>query len=354
MTTSEFILSGRKHPSGDKKCQVITIDSKKLIEYVNKKKIYIPEFQRELDENKIDKIEKEYIERNKNGENYLIKHGYTISLCKLNDSPELCVIDGQHRMKVIERIYSKKYYPEITVRIQLCDNVEEIKKDFEQLNSNSDIPLIYKYFNNKQIQNMIIKIKSKIKEDYKSAFIQTKKSVRSNRLHLDDFMNLFDLNRLSELEITYDELYNKLLEINNEIVDDFKNMDDNDYIKKADKNQIEQTNFYLSLKNIDWIEKIYDNDYKINYNNIKYNKKRIPKTLRKYILDRDFGEKEYIGKCYVCEIQINREDAQMGHIIAECKGGKTNKVNLKAICKTCNCSMGTQNMEDFKQKYFNK
>ena len=40
---------------------------------------------------------------------------------------------------------------------------------------------------------------------------------------------------------------------------------------KKHKKIIEKTNFYLSLKNIDWIEKIYDNDYKINYNNINCN-----------------------------------------------------------------------------------
>lgn len=42
-----------------------------------------------------------------------------------------------------------------------------------------------------------------------------------------------------------------------------------------------------------------------------------------------------------------------GHIQAEYKGGDQSIDNLKPICQSCNSSMGTQNMDDFKNQYLN-
>ena len=40
-----------------------------------------------------------------------------------------------------------------------------------------------------------------------------------------------------------------------------------------------------------------------------------------------------------------------GHIIAESKGGELSVNNLKPICQSCNSSMGTQNMDEYIEKY---
>ena len=55
------------------------------------------------------------------------------------------------------------------------------------------------------------------------------------------------------------------------------------------------------------------------------------------------------GKCkYVCDGFIDRDRAEMGHI-TEHKGGKTILENLKSVCGCCNRSMGTNNMEEWKE-----
>jgi 5-methylcytosine-specific restriction endonuclease McrA len=41
-----------------------------------------------------------------------------------------------------------------------------------------------------------------------------------------------------------------------------------------------------------------------------------------------------------------------GHIIAVTNGGSDNLDNLAPVCGTCNKSMGTQNLQDFKTVYF--
>lgn len=75
------------------------------------------------------------------------------------------------------------------------------------------------------------------------------------------------------------------------------------------------------------------------------------KTLKIQLWDRDFG-KEGTAKCPVCGvIEITQLTFEAGRIIAGSKGGKYELSNVRAICKTCNQSMGEENMEDFMKKY---
>ena len=67
----------------------------------------------------------------------------------------------------------------------------------------------------------------------------------------------------------------------------------------------------------------------------------------------------YIGedigktKCMICNINdITQMNFHCGHVVAEAKGGKTTLNNLRPICSTCNLSMRTMNMFEFRMKYF--
>lgn len=80
----------------------------------------------------------------------------------------------------------------------------------------------------------------------------------------------------------------------------------------------------------------------------KPKKKTIPKALRDKIWDVNFGD-SMKGNCYCCTKQISyKTDYECGHVVAESKGGTTTEDNLKPVCKTCNKSMKTTNMEEFK------
>ena len=87
----------------------------------------------------------------------------------------------------------------------------------------------------------------------------------------------------------------------------------------------------------------------------KYNKKNtrrsIPKILKNMIWDTNIGEEKGIGKCYCCAQKINSKHFEAGHIIAVKNGGQNTLKNLKPICGCCNKSMGTMNMELFKETY---
>jgi hypothetical protein len=96
----------------------------------------------------------------------------------------------------------------------------------------------------------------------------------------------------------------------------------------------------------------------IGYNNIidKRNKKeRIPVIIRRLVWNTYIGEERGKGKCYCCEeMDISQLNFICGHVISENKGGKITIDNLRPICLSCNLSMGTRDMYEFKRNYFSK
>tara|TARA_B100001758_G_C18400272_1_gene608556 strand:- start:765 stop:1826 length:1062 start_codon:yes stop_codon:yes gene_type:complete len=329
------------------------IEIKQIIDYIRNKKIIIPDFQRELQHDKIQEIINKFIQKHISGENYFIAHGYTLCICKIGDKYYL--IDGQHRLKSMEILYKQGYKIDIIIRIKCCDNIEQVKEDFRLLNMNSDIPLLYTQFKNDFVQSMLISIKDTLKKEYNKSFNKNKtQNSRSNRLHIDDFINLFDISLIEKSNYDKDTLLDKLLEINDEISIRIQLYDNiNHYINNTDLKSIDQTGFFLTLSNISWIDKIYNDEIEIDIKPINYKKAKIPACLRKKVFNRDWGKVSNIGECFVCTKMLDRDIAQMGHVIAEHMGGPTNEENLKPICSTCNQSMGTQNMLDFKITYFN-
>jgi 5-methylcytosine-specific restriction endonuclease McrA len=83
----------------------------------------------------------------------------------------------------------------------------------------------------------------------------------------------------------------------------------------------------------------------------KYKKESIPKTLKIAVWNKYFGEATGKIKCPCCNItEITQLKFHCGHIIAEKNGGTLNINNLMPICESCNKSMGTQNLHEFRKK----
>lgn len=79
---------------------------------------------------------------------------------------------------------------------------------------------------------------------------------------------------------------------------------------------------------------------------LPYKKKHIPIALKDAVW-RKYNGDALDGKCYVCNRIISMNFCDYGHIIAEAIGGKTDINNLRPVCKKCNTSMSTENMNDF-------
>lgn len=85
----------------------------------------------------------------------------------------------------------------------------------------------------------------------------------------------------------------------------------------------------------------------------KMRKPPVPAPLKNKVWLNQHGEAPS-GKCYCCRKVIRQASFSTGHIIAHDKGGPMTEENLRAICKSCNSSMGTQNMDEYRIKYFPK
>jgi len=78
-----------------------------------------------------------------------------------------------------------------------------------------------------------------------------------------------------------------------------------------------------------------------------YKKKPIPDDIRLAVWRKRNGE-NLIGPCYCCNKSISYGKYQAGHIVAERNGGETVVENLEPVCKYCNTSMGTCNLNEYK------
>lgn len=97
-----------------------------------------------------------------------------------------------------------------------------------------------------------------------------------------------------------------------------------------------------------------DNNTNVKYSKkskstvVKYKKEPISKALRLKVWELTIGNTLH-GNCYCCNTKLTYNSFQAGHIIAEAKGGQTVIDNLRVICKLCNTSCGTKNLNEFKK-----
>jgi len=84
----------------------------------------------------------------------------------------------------------------------------------------------------------------------------------------------------------------------------------------------------------------------------KKGRKSIPKSVKDKVWDTCIGKENGVGPCYCCGTDIDSKKFDCGHIVASTDGGLDIVENLKPVCSTCNKSMGTQNLEEFKMNYF--
>jgi hypothetical protein len=96
-------------------------------------------------------------------------------------------------------------------------------------------------------------------------------------------------------------------------------------------------------------DEIYPANTKIKENNYQ-DRKSIPKSVRMELWRNHFGE-NWEGRCFVCRADINKENFDAAHKIAEANGGEATLDNLVPTCRTCNRSMGTMDLMEFKRRY---
>ena len=81
-------------------------------------------------------------------------------------------------------------------------------------------------------------------------------------------------------------------------------------------------------------------------------RRSIPKKIRGLVWKEYFGE-SMSGNCWCCKKNLEAlDDWHAGHIVSHANGGKDGVANLRPVCISCNLSMGTENMDEFKARCY--
>lgn len=84
---------------------------------------------------------------------------------------------------------------------------------------------------------------------------------------------------------------------------------------------------------------------------VKKTKEKIPASVKNTLWSLYFPN-TLQGNCQCCKTEvISKNNFDCGHIISEKEGGEVKLDNLKPVCRSCNSSMSTMNMNDFMKKY---
>lgn len=80
-------------------------------------------------------------------------------------------------------------------------------------------------------------------------------------------------------------------------------------------------------------------------------KEKIPVPVKNALWSLHF-QTNITGICQCCKTEnISRNNFDCGHIVSEKEGGNVELTNLRPICRACNSSMGTMNMNEYMKKY---
>ena len=81
-------------------------------------------------------------------------------------------------------------------------------------------------------------------------------------------------------------------------------------------------------------------------------RRSIPKKIRGMVWKAYHGE-SMKGNCWCCNKHLEAlDDWHAGHIVSHANGGKDGVANLRPVCISCNLSMGTENMDEFKARCY--
>lgn len=80
-------------------------------------------------------------------------------------------------------------------------------------------------------------------------------------------------------------------------------------------------------------------------------RKNVPKKIREKVWSNEFGTSPE-GYCVCCKEGITTDTWECAHIIAHDCGGLEEESNLRPTCRSCNRSMGTENLWAFKARCY--
>lgn len=291
---------------------------------------------------KIPKIQRDYIqERVDYFYNYIINYMEEygefhylnpIHIAELND--QYYILDGQHRYMAYKKYYEDYCVEEgkdfrLTIIYKKCKDTNEFREYFKELNDHfvtNDLVLELTEMDTKVI------LKDYIERNYPKHI--------SNSLR-PKFPN-----------VNMDQLIGVLMKR-------FTGSPSHIIIQKMDQMNLDIRN-YLLERDIGNYQTIVNKGglfisyvmHKKDEPENKDGRRQLPKAVKKALWETKIGLDSLQGRCYVCNTEINFHNFHCGHKRSVKNGGTDNLSNLECICALCNLSMGIEDLEIFKDRYF--
>ena len=349
------------------------VDNNKIITQLKigdllKEKILIPNKQRIRDDMKVNQIidyQEKYYKNKHNHFNFI--GTINIHCCKENGKNYL--VDGQHRFKAMQNLFTKHHYSNFNVKVEIVivENQTELKENYNLINKNTELPEFPEEANKNVVENVCRFFFT----EYESMWTLKKRQIRPylNKNHFQEAVAYLSAKFIKSMNYNMDEedlkeiIINKNKEMSSWTVEGYSKQ-----IRKIKKWPeflaiCKENDFFIGMYNYtneeycyNWIRDIVEQytGEKLKKEKRK-RKKSIPKKKRQEVWTANNGESLSIN-CFCCNNQeLNGMGAwECGHIISEANGGNLDTDNLKPICSGCNKSMGSKNMDDYMKEFYPK
>lgn len=315
---------------------------------------FLPKFQR-LDD-------KEHTERIAQGlYDYYTLHGEvvlvgSISLADMNKDKHV-LLDGQHRIRALEILCQR--IPDlrwncVRVDIYRVESEDEARGIYHIINSSKKVDL----YTGDVTPFVIPQVQRYFRDRYPDHCKTSNKPLGLN-INLEHLArHLIGRKVIDRLQLTIDGadlLVEKIKQLNQFYSDQpparFIEWGVKDYDKRY-KELVESKNpFFLGLyRNYEWIDRLTDPKPFEEQEHHAYVVKRqsIPKKTRQEVWRRAFGT-QIEGQCYCCGGVIRNDDFHACHKQSVYHGGSNDASNLEPGCSSCNLSMGTMHIDDYKK-----
>lgn len=290
--------------------------------------VEIPIFQRAYSEKRVQFFYDQLIEEFEQRSDILCLG--VLNICKL--SGHYYVLDGQHRYLAYCRFENDYDLEEHTnfmvlVLVRECTSETEMIHYFRQLNTHYVSTDFQDNISSDTTLTTSNMLKEYIQKNHAS-FLSNAEKPKYPNVNLDSFVS-FVMKRFPEKTM---DLFLK----------------ENDYMRNHLQNYETQKYHKITQKGTLYYVHVYHVSRASNTE-----RQTIPSSLRRQVWENHCNSTEMLtSECYVCHYKITYHDFECGHILAVANGGRNTLENLRCICKACNGSMGTRNLEDFKNNFF--
>ena len=331
--------------------------------HYNNGDIIIPEYQREINNDKIDEIILELKDDNM----YLINCTNPIQLASMQIDKNKWIhyiIDGQHRFNSILQLTNTMPNNYQTFVLHICKREKDAIKIFEKLikGQEKNYLLSDESLTNDFRRSKVYLTKEYFKKYHSEHFSDSEKN--KNLYTIDSFLKelrdrgLFDKPKLKNKKKIREFLFKKLAKFSRKIK--YEEMISNQpklFMKKDIVILKECSYLCLGLKNCNFIDYVMTSkEKKITpmhyYKNVKDN---ISVKLKKDVWTFYYKNKTK-KQCPItgCSKFVTSKKFSTGHIISEKNNGVLEIENLHPICNLCNSKMASKNWKDYDLLSYNK